>query len=85
MQVSAHRLEEHLVLRVEDDGVGLAPGWSMEEDSGIGLRLTRERLAVRYPDSGSQFDISARAAGGTVVSIALPWRMTEEPSEYLAG
>jgi two-component system LytT family sensor kinase len=51
--VSAQRRDDHLVLRVEDDGVGLAPGWSLEEDSGIGLRLTRERLAVRYPDSGS--------------------------------
>lgn len=85
LQVSAQRLEDHLVLRVEDDGVGLAPGWSLEEDSGIGLRLTRERLAVRYPDSGSRFDIAARAGGGTVVSIALPWRMTEESSEYAAG
>lgn len=85
LQVSAHRLDGHLVLRVEDDGVGLAPGWSMEEDSGIGLRLTRERLAVRYPDSSSRFEISSRATGGTVVSIALPWQTTEEPGEYLAG
>jgi len=54
--VSARRLDGHLVLRVEDDGVGLAPGWSMEEDSGIGLRLTRERLAVRYPDSSSRVE-----------------------------
>lgn len=83
--VSAHRDEEHLVLRIEDDGVGLAPGWSMEEDSGIGLRLTRERLAVRFPDSGSRFEISPRPSGGTVVSIALPWRTAEEPREYLAG
>jgi two-component system, LytTR family, sensor kinase len=85
LQVSARRLDGHLVLRVEDDGVGLAPGWSMEEDSGIGLRLTRERLAVRYPNSSSRFEISSRASGGTVVSIALPWRTTEEPSEYVAG
>jgi len=28
----------------------------MEEDSGIGLRLTRERLAVRYPDSSSRVE-----------------------------
>jgi two-component system LytT family sensor kinase len=84
LQVSARRLDEHLVLQVEDDGVGLAPGWSMEEDSGIGLRLTRERLAVRYPDS-SRFEIAPRASGGTVVSIALPWQTTEEPSEYFAS
>jgi signal transduction histidine kinase len=85
LQVSARRLDGHLVLRVEDDGVGLAPGWSMEEDCGIGLRLTRERLAVRYPDSSSRVEISSRASGGTVVSIALPWRTTEESSEYVAG
>jgi len=85
LQVSAHRLDEHLVLQVEDNGVGLAPGWSMEEDSGIGLRLTRERLASRYPDSSSRFEISSRASGGTVVSIALPWRTTEESSEYFAS
>ncbi|HUA26850.1 MAG TPA: histidine kinase [Steroidobacteraceae bacterium] len=85
LQVSARRSDQHLVLRVEDDGVGLAPGWSLEEDSGIGLRLTRERLAVRFPDSGSRFEISPRASGGTVVSIALPWRTTEEAGEYAAG
>ncbi|HEY1890032.1 MAG TPA: histidine kinase, partial [Steroidobacteraceae bacterium] len=60
LQLSARRLDGQLVLRVEDDGVGLAPGWSLEEDSGIGLRLTRERLAVRFPDSSSRFEISPR-------------------------
>jgi two-component system, LytTR family, sensor kinase len=85
LQVSARRSDQQLVLRVEDDGVGLAPGWSLEEDSGIGLRLTRERLAVRFPDSGSRFEISPRASGGTVVSIALPWRTTEEAVEHVAG
>jgi LytS/YehU family sensor histidine kinase len=85
LQISAHRLGEQLVLRVEDDGVGLAPGWSMEEDSGIGLRLTLERLAVRYADSSDRFEISSRASGGTVVSIVLPWQTTEDPSEYFAS
>jgi two-component system, LytTR family, sensor kinase len=85
LQVTARRLDGHLVLRVEDDGVGLAPGWSLEEDSGTGLRLTRERLAVRFPDSSSRFEISPRASGGTVVSIALPWQTTEEPGERLAS
>jgi two-component system, LytTR family, sensor kinase len=85
LQVSAHRLEEHLVLQVEDDGVGLAPGWSMEEDSGIGLSLTRERLAVRYPNDSSRFEISSRASGGTVVSISVPWETTEEPNETFAS
>jgi two-component system, LytTR family, sensor kinase len=85
LQVSARRSDQHLVLRVEDDGVGLAPGWSLEEDSGIGLRLTRERLAVRFADSGSRFEVSPRASGGTVVSISLPWRTTEETGEYAAA
>jgi two-component system, LytTR family, sensor kinase len=85
LQVSARRADRHLVLQVEDDGVGLAPGWSLEEDAGIGLRLTRERLAVRFPDSGSRFEISPRVSGGTVVTIALPWRTTEEEGECVAG
>jgi two-component system, LytTR family, sensor kinase len=85
LEISAHRFDEQLVLQVEDDGVGLAPGWSMEEDSGIGLRLTRERLAVRFPDSSSRFEISAKASGGTMVSVALPWRTTEESGERVAS
>ncbi|MFZ0551798.1 MAG: histidine kinase [Steroidobacteraceae bacterium] len=85
LQVSARKLDARLVLQVEDDGVGLAPGWSMEEDSGMGLRLTRERLAVRFPDSSSRFQISPKASGGTVVSIALPWRTAEEPNEHFAS
>lgn len=85
LQVSARKLDARLVLQVEDDGVGLAPGWSMEEDSGMGLRLTRERLAVRFPDCSSRFQISPKASGGTVVSIALPWRTAEEPNEHFAS
>ena len=43
--VSAQPVEEQLEIRVSDDGVGLPPGWTLESGAGLGLSVTRERLA----------------------------------------
>ena len=61
-----------LNLRVADDGVGLPPGWTLEESLGTGLSVTRERILGLHPDGNSRFAVRPRAAGGTVVEISLP-------------
>jgi len=60
-----------LALAVEDDGPGSAP--SEGRGLGIGLRSTRERLALLY---GSSATVAAapRPEGGYRVSVRLPFR-----------
>lgn len=58
------RGEDALVLEVEDDGRGLAPGTA----SGIGLRSMRERAA----ELGGQCLIEERPGGGTRVMAVFP-------------
>ncbi|HLY43243.1 MAG TPA: histidine kinase [Terracidiphilus sp.] len=75
--VSAHRAGDRLDIRVLDDGVGLPAGWTLENSSGVGLSVTRQRVAGLYPDGETCFAVSPRASGGTEVEISLPLRWTE--------
>jgi len=76
--VSAVRLANRLEIRVLDDGVGLPAGWTLENSSGVGLSVTRERIAALHPDGASHFAIHRRAGGGTEAVIGLPLRLLED-------
>jgi two-component system LytT family sensor kinase len=76
--VSAERVDNQLEIRVQDDGVGLPPGWQMESSAGLGLSVTRERIAGLHPNGASHFAVRRRASGGTEVEISLPLRVTGE-------
>jgi two-component system, LytTR family, sensor kinase len=76
--VSARRVENQLEIRVADDGVGLPPGWTLETSAGLGLSLTRDRIAGLYPGGSSRFEVRHRAEGGTEVEIALPLNAVDE-------
>jgi two-component system LytT family sensor kinase len=76
--VSAEGVENRLEIRVQDDGVGLPPGWQMESSPGLGLSVTRERIAGLHPNGASHFAVRRRAIGGTEVEISLPLRVTRE-------
>jgi signal transduction histidine kinase len=76
--VSAARVENHLEIRVLDDGVGLPPGWSLENSAGLGLSVTRERLAGVHFNGDSHFAVRNRAEGGTEVEISLPLKLMDE-------
>jgi two-component system LytT family sensor kinase len=83
--VTAARAGEELHVRVLDDGVGLPSGWSSESHAGLGLTITRERIAGLYPHGPSHFSIQPRAAGGTEVEIHFPWRLAEEAHDLRAA
>ena len=82
--VSAQRDGNRLDLRVLDDGVGLPPGWTLENSGGVGLSVTRQRVAGLYADGEACFSVNRRAGGGTEVEISLPLRWSGKDSHAAA-
>ena len=78
VQVTAEPVDGKLAIRITDDGTGLPAGWSVENSTGLGLSVTRERIAGLYPDGEGTFAIKGREEGGTVVEIVLPLRVMGE-------
>jgi LytS/YehU family sensor histidine kinase len=76
--VSAERRDSRLEIRVRDNGVGLLPGWTLEASAGVGLAVTRDRIAGLYPNGDSRFAVRRREEGGTEVEISLPLHVAEE-------
>ena len=76
--VSAQRAGDRLDIRVLDDGVGLPAGWTLENPGGLGLSVTRERIAGLHPGGEGRLDVKRRASGGTEVEISLPLRLNGE-------
>lgn len=69
----ARREENSLKVMVEDDGVGTAIGPIKE---GIGLRNTRERLALVAGTAGvAELNIRSAPNKGFSVEIHMPWRV----------
>ena len=73
--IRAKPLGERLEIRVQDDGVGLPLGWRLEEAEGLGLSITRQRIAGLHPNGTSRFAVRSRAEGGTEVEVSLPLRL----------
>lgn len=74
--VSAERVGDRLLLRVEDDGVGLGPRpphESGERREGIGLRNASERLRQLY-GADHRFELRAAPSGGVLVELEIPYR-----------
>jgi two-component system, LytTR family, sensor kinase len=67
-----------LEIRVADNGVGLPPDWTPENSTGLGLSVTRQRIAGLHPNGNSSFAVTRRSGGGTEVEISLPLRFTGE-------
>lgn len=76
--ISAQRTGDRLEIRVQDDGVGLPQGWRLETSPGLGLSVTRERIAGLYPDGAGRFSVRSRASGGAEAEAILPLRLPIE-------
>ena len=73
--ISAAHEEGTLEIHIEDDGVGLPRDWDIENVKGLGVRVTRERLAGLYPEIANPFEIRNRTSGGVEVIIRIPLRI----------
>lgn len=69
IEIVAQRENGRLLLRVEDDGVGI--GTSHEER--VGLSNTRARLQKLY-GANQELRLEPRAGGGTIATISIPYR-----------
>jgi len=70
LQVIGRRDGDELVLRVDDDGLGLPSDGASE---GIGLTNTRARLAMLF-GADARMELQRRDGGGTRVELRLPFR-----------
>jgi len=64
-----------MIIEVEDDGVGIAPGRTHSSGvlrgTGIGMKNVRERLEVLF-GGAAMFDVTSRPGRGTKVTLAIP-------------
>jgi two-component system LytT family sensor kinase len=69
-------IQGKLLIEVEDDGVGIAPGrfhssGVLRQGTGIGMNNVRERLEVLFGDA-AKFDVTSRPGRGTLISMEMP-------------
>ncbi|WP_334177671.1 histidine kinase [Pseudoxanthomonas sp.] len=68
VEVIAARIDNHLSVRVVDDGAGLQPGLS----TGMGLSNVREQLAARYGRKAAFSLVAGPSGRGVCAEIQLP-------------
>jgi LytS/YehU family sensor histidine kinase len=73
VDISASSDSNRLILRVEDDGAGLAKDWEERSASGFGIANTRARLQQLYGSSASLQIARRTDAKGTAVEVVLPY------------
>lgn len=73
VDIIARREGAELVLVVNDDGVGI-DAMATGESNGMGLAISRQRIAALYGSSG-RFAVESRPSGGTQVEIRLPFML----------
>ncbi len=71
LDLQARLVDGRLVISIEDDGVGLPEGWTLEANSGVGLSTTAERLRLVYGDD-HRLDVEPSPRGGVRCRIEVP-------------
>jgi hypothetical protein len=71
IRVRAFRDGTRTAIEVEDDGVGLPTGWSLDGGNGTGLRNLAARLDAEF-GRGHTLVIANRPEGGVIASVRIP-------------
>jgi two-component sensor histidine kinase len=69
LQVNVNRTATRLAMTVEDNGVGLPAGFSLDATTSLGLQIVRTLVEAEL---GGSLAISPRPGGGTLVLVDLP-------------
>ena len=85
VSISAKAAGDALRVQVTDDGEGLPADWRIETCSGLGLRVTRERLEALYSPADDRFAISPCPGGGVEVTIRIPFNAPGAETDGLAA
>ncbi len=79
LKVTVDRRPGRLAVTVEDNGVGLPEGFSLDAATSLGLQIVRTLVESEL---GGRLRISPRAEGGTAVGVDIPLEM---PAATAAG
>ena len=82
LRFAAGWMASKLMIEVEDDGVGIAPGRPhssgvLHQGTGIGMSNVRERLDVLFGDAAT-FDVTSRPGRGTHIVMEMPTSSYED-------
>jgi two-component system, sensor histidine kinase PdtaS len=77
LNVTVCRTSDRLTVTVEDNGVGLPEGFSLDGATSLGLQIVRTLVESEL---GGRLEISPRAEGGTAVLVDLPLEMPAGPA-----
>jgi two-component system, LytTR family, sensor kinase len=83
IEVHASQRGSELVLRVCDDGPGLAAGREPGSGTGVGLANTRSRIAHMYGSAG-RLQFATPDGGGLAVTVTIPFRTVPAASRGAA-
>jgi LytS/YehU family sensor histidine kinase len=81
--IDANRIDERLVITIEDDGVGMGNAPPELAGNGVGLGGVKSRLEHLY-GVDHRLDVEARRPSGTRVRIEIPYRAAFEPAEEVS-
>ena len=80
VEINARHDGDYLQIFIRDTGPGLAvPASAFTSNSGLGLRITKERLSTLY-GSEQSFEIKNRGEGGVEVSVRIPFLAVPTPA-----
>jgi len=79
IEITAQQNDGKLLLRVEDDGVGIRPQGTAYLHEGLGLSNTRSRLEKLYGPS-YHFELEKGRHGGVAVLVSFPFQLASEPA-----
>jgi two-component system LytT family sensor kinase len=81
LRIQSTRDNDHLWLRVRDNGPGFAESSGSGSKSSLGVRATRERLQTLYGHD-QNFSIRNLTEGGVEACVRIPFRVDARPSMY---
>jgi sensor histidine kinase YesM len=80
--IDANQNNEHLVITIEDDGVGIGNAPPELAGTGLGLGGVKSRLEHLYA-ADHRLDVEARRPSGTRVRIEIPYRAAHVAAEAI--